>query len=178
MCLSLLLCTVGSFSEHLDQINARIESVDSTDNSSKPSSETASHMARQRLESTEKKKISGKVTKSLSASALSLMIPGGRDESCSMSLFLNTLLLFESLEWTLSQSFLTCKLELLSKLIVGGCSMFWFGLHARSKEKITSMSPIEYLIINLKKKVKSDLKLPLLLEGPESRSILTAISSL
>ncbi|NXO46993.1 MAST4 kinase, partial [Aramus guarauna] len=68
--------SVGSFSEHLDQINGRNESVDSTDNSSKPPSEVASHMARQRLESTEKKKISGKVTKSLSASALSLMIPG------------------------------------------------------------------------------------------------------
>ncbi|XP_062984062.1 microtubule-associated serine/threonine-protein kinase 4 isoform X2 [Elgaria multicarinata webbii] len=68
--------SVGSFSEHLDQINGRSESVDSTDNFSKPSSEQASHMARQRLETTEKKKISGKVTKSLSASALSLMIPG------------------------------------------------------------------------------------------------------
>uniref|UniRef100_A0A8C0FSJ9 non-specific serine/threonine protein kinase n=1 Tax=Bubo bubo TaxID=30461 RepID=A0A8C0FSJ9_BUBBB len=68
--------SVGSFSEHLDQINGRRESVDSTDNSSKPPCEVASHMARQRLESTEKKKISGKVTKSLSASALSLMIPG------------------------------------------------------------------------------------------------------
>nr|XP_036881992.1 microtubule-associated serine/threonine-protein kinase 4 isoform X5 [Manis javanica] len=68
--------SVGSFSEHLDQINGRSECVDSTDNSSKPSSEPASHVARQRLESTEKKKISGKVTKSLSASALSLMIPG------------------------------------------------------------------------------------------------------
>lgn len=80
MCL-FLLCTVGSFSEHLDQINGRSECVDSTDNSSKPSSEPTSHMARQRLESTEKKKISGKVTKSLSASALSLMIPGGRETS-------------------------------------------------------------------------------------------------
>ncbi|NWS55357.1 MAST4 kinase, partial [Chunga burmeisteri] len=68
--------SVGSFSEHLDQINGRSESVDSTDNSSKPPSEVASHVARQRLESTEKKRISGKVTKSLSASALSLMIPG------------------------------------------------------------------------------------------------------
>ncbi|NXN22019.1 MAST4 kinase, partial [Nycticryphes semicollaris] len=68
--------SVGSFSEHLDQINGRSESVDSADNSSKPPNEVASHMARQRLESTEKKKISGKVTKSLSASALSLMIPG------------------------------------------------------------------------------------------------------
>ncbi|XP_004465643.2 microtubule-associated serine/threonine-protein kinase 4 isoform X2 [Dasypus novemcinctus] len=68
--------SVGSFSEHLDQINGRNECVDSTDISSKPSSEPASHMARQRLESTEKKKIAGKVTKSLSASALSLMIPG------------------------------------------------------------------------------------------------------
>ncbi|NXH19294.1 MAST4 kinase, partial [Bucco capensis] len=70
------MLSVGSFSEHLDQINGRIESVDSTDNSSKPPSEVVSRMARQRLESTEKKKISGKVTKSLSASALSLMIPG------------------------------------------------------------------------------------------------------
>ncbi|NWR91259.1 MAST4 kinase, partial [Furnarius figulus] len=68
--------SVGSFSEHLDQINGRSESVDSTDNSSKPTGEVGSHIARQRLESTEKKKISGKVTKSLSASALSLMIPG------------------------------------------------------------------------------------------------------
>lgn len=85
-CVSLLLCTVGSFSEHLDQINGRSECVDSTDNSSKPSSEPASHMARQRLESTEKKKISGKVTKSLSASALSLMIPGGRETSACMKL--------------------------------------------------------------------------------------------
>ncbi|KAL1783255.1 microtubule-associated serine serine/threonine-protein kinase 4 isoform X1 [Sigmodon hispidus] len=68
--------SVGSFSEHLDQINGRSECVDSTDNTSKPSSEPTSHMARQQLESTEKKKISGKVTKSLSASALSLMIPG------------------------------------------------------------------------------------------------------
>ncbi|KAM6471156.1 microtubule-associated serine/threonine-protein kinase 4 isoform 5-T5 [Liasis olivaceus] len=68
--------SAGSFSEHLDQINGRSESVDSTDNFSKPSGEQASHMARQRLETTEKKKISGKVTKSLSASALSLMIPG------------------------------------------------------------------------------------------------------
>ncbi|XP_061214883.1 microtubule-associated serine/threonine-protein kinase 4-like [Neopsephotus bourkii] len=68
--------SVGSFSEHLDQLNGRTESVDSRDNSSKPPNEVVSHMARQRLESTEKKKISGKVTKSLSASALSLMIPG------------------------------------------------------------------------------------------------------
>ncbi|NXS20156.1 MAST4 kinase, partial [Mystacornis crossleyi] len=68
--------SVGSFSEHLDQINGRSESVDNTDNSSKPAGEVSSHVARQRLESTEKKKISGKVTKSLSASALSLMIPG------------------------------------------------------------------------------------------------------
>ncbi|CAK6444278.1 unnamed protein product [Pipistrellus nathusii] len=68
--------SVGSFSEHLDQINGRSECVDNTDNPSKPPSEPVSHMARQRLESTEKKKIAGKVTKSLSASALSLMIPG------------------------------------------------------------------------------------------------------
>ncbi|KAM6111516.1 LOW QUALITY PROTEIN: microtubule-associated serine/threonine-protein kinase 4-like [Phoenicopterus ruber ruber] len=69
------MLSADSFSEHLDQINGRSESVDSTDNSSKPPSEVASHMARQRLESTDKV-ISGKVTKSLSASAFSLMIPG------------------------------------------------------------------------------------------------------
>ncbi|NXL88041.1 MAST4 kinase, partial [Alectura lathami] len=68
--------SVGSFSEHLDQMNGRSECVDSTDNSSKPPTEVPSHVARQQLENTEKKKISGKVTKSLSASALSLMIPG------------------------------------------------------------------------------------------------------
>ncbi|XP_062828433.1 microtubule-associated serine/threonine-protein kinase 4 isoform X3 [Anolis carolinensis] len=68
--------SVGSFSEHLDQINGKNETLDSTDNFSKPTSDQASHVARQRLETTEKKKISGKVTKSLSASALSLMIPG------------------------------------------------------------------------------------------------------
>lgn len=85
-CLFLLLCAVGSFSEHLDQINGRSECVDSTDNTSKPSSEPASHMARQRLENTEKKRLAGKVTKSLSASALSLMIPGGRETSTRMKL--------------------------------------------------------------------------------------------
>ncbi|XP_075302449.1 microtubule-associated serine/threonine-protein kinase 4-like [Opisthocomus hoazin] len=37
--------SAGSFSEHLDQIIGRRESVDSTDNSSKPPSEVASHMA-------------------------------------------------------------------------------------------------------------------------------------
>ncbi|XP_037228538.1 microtubule-associated serine/threonine-protein kinase 4 [Falco rusticolus] len=68
--------SVGSFPEHLDQINGRSEGVDSTDSTSKLPSEVGSHVARQRLENTEKKKISGKVTKSLSASALSLMIPG------------------------------------------------------------------------------------------------------
>ncbi|XP_072272434.1 microtubule-associated serine/threonine-protein kinase 4 isoform X2 [Pyxicephalus adspersus] len=68
--------SVSSFSEHLDHINGRSESVDSTNNSSKPSNETSSHMARQHLENTEKQRVLGKVTKSISASALSLMIPG------------------------------------------------------------------------------------------------------
>ncbi|XP_077318782.1 microtubule-associated serine/threonine-protein kinase 4 isoform X3 [Lithobates pipiens] len=68
--------SVSSFSEHLEHINGRSESVDSTDNSSKPSNESSSHMARQHLENTEKQRILGKVTKSISASALSLMIPG------------------------------------------------------------------------------------------------------
>ncbi|NXN62165.1 MAST4 kinase, partial [Rynchops niger] len=72
---------IGSFSECLDQINGRSESVNSTDNSSEPPSEVASHMVHQQLESTEIKIISGKVTKSPSASALSLMIPGGREKS-------------------------------------------------------------------------------------------------
>ncbi|NXS00447.1 MAST4 kinase, partial [Oxylabes madagascariensis] len=45
--------------------DSRSESVDSMDNSSKPAGEVASHMARQRLESTEKKKISGKVFSSI-----------------------------------------------------------------------------------------------------------------
>ncbi|XP_053557321.1 microtubule-associated serine/threonine-protein kinase 4 isoform X2 [Bombina bombina] len=68
--------SVSSFSEHLDQINGRSECVDSADNSSKPSNESTSHMARQQLENTEKQNIYGKVTKSVSASALSLVIPG------------------------------------------------------------------------------------------------------
>ncbi|XP_043920338.1 microtubule-associated serine/threonine-protein kinase 4-like [Protopterus annectens] len=65
--------SVGSFSEHLDQLSA---SVDCTDSSSKPASDPVSHVARQRLESTEKQRVTGKLPKSASASALSLMIPG------------------------------------------------------------------------------------------------------
>uniref|UniRef100_UPI00398EDB96 microtubule-associated serine/threonine-protein kinase 4 isoform X4 n=1 Tax=Pristiophorus japonicus TaxID=55135 RepID=UPI00398EDB96 len=66
--------SVGSFSEHLDQINTRSDSVESTDISSKATSDSVPQLARQRLESTEKER-TGKVMKSASATALSLMIP-------------------------------------------------------------------------------------------------------
>ncbi|XP_078419046.1 microtubule-associated serine/threonine-protein kinase 4 isoform X3 [Cetorhinus maximus] len=66
--------SVGSFSEHLDQINTRSDSMESTDISSKTASDNVPHLARQRLESTEKER-TGKVMKSASATALSLMIP-------------------------------------------------------------------------------------------------------
>uniref|UniRef100_A0A4W3K4J1 non-specific serine/threonine protein kinase n=1 Tax=Callorhinchus milii TaxID=7868 RepID=A0A4W3K4J1_CALMI len=67
--------SVGSFSEHLDQINTRSDCVESADNSSKAASDNISQLARQRLESTEKERTTGKVIKSASATALSLMIP-------------------------------------------------------------------------------------------------------
>ncbi|XP_072451872.1 microtubule-associated serine/threonine-protein kinase 4-like isoform X4 [Chiloscyllium punctatum] len=66
--------SVGSFSEHLDQINTRSDSVESTDISPKPASDSVTQLARQRLESTEKER-TRKVMKSASATALSLMIP-------------------------------------------------------------------------------------------------------
>ncbi|XP_069794992.1 microtubule-associated serine/threonine-protein kinase 4-like isoform X4 [Narcine bancroftii] len=66
--------SVGSFSEHLDQINSKSDSVESTDISSKPASDIVPQLARQRLESSEKER-TGKVMKSSSATALSLMIP-------------------------------------------------------------------------------------------------------
>nr|XP_033785814.1 microtubule-associated serine/threonine-protein kinase 4 isoform X2 [Geotrypetes seraphini] len=68
--------SVDSFSEHLFQINGKNECVDSADNSSKPTNDSTSSMTRQRLENTGKQKLSGKITKSISTSALSLMIPG------------------------------------------------------------------------------------------------------
>uniref|UniRef100_A0A4W3KGE1 non-specific serine/threonine protein kinase n=1 Tax=Callorhinchus milii TaxID=7868 RepID=A0A4W3KGE1_CALMI len=61
--------------EHLDQINTRSDCVESADNSSKAASDNISQLARQRLESTEKERTTGKVIKSASATALSLMIP-------------------------------------------------------------------------------------------------------
>ncbi|XP_059830409.1 microtubule-associated serine/threonine-protein kinase 4-like isoform X2 [Hypanus sabinus] len=66
--------SVGSFSEHLDQINSKSDSVESTDTSSKSASDNLPQLARQRLESSEKER-TGKVMKSASATALSLMIP-------------------------------------------------------------------------------------------------------
>lgn len=141
VCLSILLCTVGSFSEHLDQINGRSESVDSTDNSSKPPSEVASHMARQRLESTEKRKISGKVTKSLSASALSLMIPGGRDKSfclkfhdlCMLDGLCCKCKILESPEWILHHTFLF--------LILFICVIRWCNLISDFSVHLTAEGP-------------------------------------
>ncbi|XP_066514094.1 microtubule-associated serine/threonine-protein kinase 3 isoform X3 [Hoplias malabaricus] len=67
----------GSFSEHLDQLPSRPEGVDSPESSSKPSTDTGAHLTTQRLESTEKASNNiSKVHKSVSANALSLMIPG------------------------------------------------------------------------------------------------------
>ncbi|RXM30758.1 Microtubule-associated serine/threonine-protein kinase 4 [Acipenser ruthenus] len=68
--------SVASFSEHLDQMHTRSEGVESPDNTSVVSEDLSTHLAHQRLESTEKQKSPLKVTKSVSASTLSLMIPG------------------------------------------------------------------------------------------------------
>ncbi|KAI1905306.1 hypothetical protein AGOR_G00014740 [Albula goreensis] len=69
--------SVGSFSEHLDQLHSRGEGVESPDTSSKTSGDLGSQVAGARAEAgAEKQKITSKVPKSISASALSLMIPG------------------------------------------------------------------------------------------------------
>ncbi|XP_041108460.1 microtubule-associated serine/threonine-protein kinase 3-like isoform X2 [Polyodon spathula] len=68
--------SVASFSEHLDKLHTRSEGVESPDNTSVVSEDLSTHLAQQRLESTEKQKSARKVTKSVSASTLSLMIPG------------------------------------------------------------------------------------------------------
>ncbi|KAF4113610.1 microtubule-associated serine/threonine-protein kinase 4 isoform X4 [Onychostoma macrolepis] len=66
----------GSFSEHLDQAPSRGDGVESLESSCKPSSDTASFLTAPKPESTEKQCAVSKVPKSVSTSALSLMIPG------------------------------------------------------------------------------------------------------
>ncbi|XP_056600899.1 microtubule-associated serine/threonine-protein kinase 4 isoform X3 [Triplophysa dalaica] len=66
----------GSFSEHLDQVPSRDEAVESPDSSCKPSSDTVSFLSTPRPEITDKPCAVSKVPKSVSTSALSLMIPG------------------------------------------------------------------------------------------------------
>ncbi|KAJ8401847.1 hypothetical protein AAFF_G00374280 [Aldrovandia affinis] len=68
--------SVGSFSEHLDQLHSRGEGVESPDTSSKTSTDLGVHTASTRSDATDKQKVTSKVPKSVSASALSLMIPG------------------------------------------------------------------------------------------------------
>nr|XP_055056949.1 microtubule-associated serine/threonine-protein kinase 4 isoform X4 [Misgurnus anguillicaudatus] len=65
----------GSFSEHLDQVPSRGEGVESPD-SCKPSSDTGTFLSTPRTETTDKQCAVSKVPKSVSTSALSLMIPG------------------------------------------------------------------------------------------------------
>ncbi|XP_043107588.1 microtubule-associated serine/threonine-protein kinase 4-like [Puntigrus tetrazona] len=66
----------GSFSEHLDQAPSQVDGVESLDSSCKPSSDTASFLTAPKPETTEKQYAISKVPKSVSTSALSLMIPG------------------------------------------------------------------------------------------------------
>lgn len=72
---------VGDFSEHLDQLTSRGEGVDSPDTTttSKTSSEQGATLGQRRSDTQDKTPGAtvGKVPKSVSASALSLMIPGG-----------------------------------------------------------------------------------------------------
>lgn len=65
----------GSFSEHLDQVPSRGEGVESPD-SCKPPCDTATFLSTPRTETTDKQCAISKVPKSVSTSALSLMIPG------------------------------------------------------------------------------------------------------
>ncbi|KAJ8339397.1 hypothetical protein SKAU_G00361830 [Synaphobranchus kaupii] len=66
----------GSFSEHLDQLHSRGEGVESPDTSSKTSGDLGAHTASARSDGADKQRVASKVPKSVSASALSLMIPG------------------------------------------------------------------------------------------------------
>nr|XP_020472577.1 microtubule-associated serine/threonine-protein kinase 4 [Monopterus albus] len=67
----------GSFSEHLDQLTPRGEGVESPDSTSHTSSDQGAQTASPQPETAaEKTRAAAKVPKSVSASALSLMIPG------------------------------------------------------------------------------------------------------
>ncbi|XP_067294003.1 microtubule-associated serine/threonine-protein kinase 1 isoform X5 [Pseudorasbora parva] len=66
----------GSFSEHLDQVPSRGDGGESLDSSCKPSSDTSSFLTAPKPETTDKQCAVSKVPKSVSTSALSLMIPG------------------------------------------------------------------------------------------------------
>ncbi|XP_078252844.1 microtubule-associated serine/threonine-protein kinase 4-like isoform X3 [Rhinoraja longicauda] len=66
--------SVGSFSEHLDQISSKGDCVESMDICSKSPSDNIPLVAHQRQDGSEKER-PGKVMKSVSATALSLMIP-------------------------------------------------------------------------------------------------------
>ncbi|XP_017569612.1 microtubule-associated serine/threonine-protein kinase 4 isoform X4 [Pygocentrus nattereri] len=66
----------GSFSEHLDQLPARPEGVDSSDSTCRPSTDTNTQLTTMRPEATDKLSTVSKVPKSASANALSLLIPG------------------------------------------------------------------------------------------------------
>ncbi|KAL4617592.1 microtubule-associated serine/threonine-protein kinase 4 isoform X5 [Arapaima gigas] len=66
----------GSFSEHLDQLHSRGEGVESPDNASKTAGDLSARAGNPASDGVEKPKAASKVPKSVSASALSLMIPG------------------------------------------------------------------------------------------------------
>ncbi|XP_048045875.1 microtubule-associated serine/threonine-protein kinase 4 isoform X5 [Megalobrama amblycephala] len=66
----------GSFSEHLDQVPSRGDGGESLDSSCKPSSDNGSFLTAPKPEATDKQCAVSKVPKSVSTSALSLMIPG------------------------------------------------------------------------------------------------------
>ncbi|XP_051749827.1 microtubule-associated serine/threonine-protein kinase 4 isoform X6 [Ctenopharyngodon idella] len=66
----------GSFSEHLDQVPSRGDGGESLDSSCKPSSDTGSFLTAPKPEAMDKQCAVSKVPKSVSTSALSLMIPG------------------------------------------------------------------------------------------------------
>lgn len=73
-----LLWSVGSFSEHLDPLPSRDEGIDSPDSSSKtPMDLGGQHGGLQPDGHGDKHGGVAKVSKSVSANALSLMIPGG-----------------------------------------------------------------------------------------------------
>uniref|UniRef100_A0A672N714 non-specific serine/threonine protein kinase n=1 Tax=Sinocyclocheilus grahami TaxID=75366 RepID=A0A672N714_SINGR len=71
-----LFNSLGCFSENLDQAPSQGDGVEILNSSCKPSSDTAFFLIAPKPEATEKRCAVSKVTKSVSTSALSLMIPG------------------------------------------------------------------------------------------------------